>query len=202
MSAGWLYEVQWVLSTAFWTIDMTVVHACLCEAACDITTVPTDLKSPRRGCGCTRLLRLGLPLGVSSGCLAQVLGLCACSSSLARPGLHQGKMAAASSEGRHTNTTTTQGFLGLGRFFSEFRGALNLAPRRSAPFVFFYEHFPSAKKKTVVRVSNRARTYQLHQLQLQRKPIMLCAKNAICQNAMCRPFQRGRQPSHSWTNGK
>ena len=78
---------------------------------------------------------LGLPLGVSSGCSAQVLGLYACSAILARPGLRRGETAAASSGGRLTNTITTQEFLGLGRCFNEFRGAPNLAPRRSAPFV-------------------------------------------------------------------
>ena len=35
--AGWLHEVQWVLCTAFWSMDMTGVYACLFEAVCDVT---------------------------------------------------------------------------------------------------------------------------------------------------------------------
>ena len=42
--AGWLHEVQWVLCTAFWSMDMTGVYACLFEAVCDVTTVPSHLK--------------------------------------------------------------------------------------------------------------------------------------------------------------
>ena len=43
--AGWLHEVQWVLCTAqFWSMDMTDVYACLFEAVCDVTTVPSHLK--------------------------------------------------------------------------------------------------------------------------------------------------------------
>ena len=41
--AGWLHEVQWVLCTAFWSMDMTGVYACLFEAVCDVTTVPSHL---------------------------------------------------------------------------------------------------------------------------------------------------------------
>ena len=47
---GQLHEVQWVLCTAFWSMDMAGVHACLFEAVCDVTTVPSHLKqiqSPR-----------------------------------------------------------------------------------------------------------------------------------------------------------
>ena len=47
-AAGWLHEVQWdlqwVLCTAFWSMDMTGVYACLFEAVCDVTTVPSHLK--------------------------------------------------------------------------------------------------------------------------------------------------------------
>ena len=32
VSAGWLHKVQRVLCTAFWTMDMTGVYGCLCEA--------------------------------------------------------------------------------------------------------------------------------------------------------------------------
>ena len=39
--SGWLHEVQWVLCTAFWSMDMTGVYACLFEALCDVTTVPS-----------------------------------------------------------------------------------------------------------------------------------------------------------------
>ena len=42
--AGWLHEVQWVLCTALWSMDMTGVYACLFEAVCDVTTVPSHLK--------------------------------------------------------------------------------------------------------------------------------------------------------------
>ena len=56
-----------------------------------------------------------------------------CHSGSARPSSR--RRAAASSGGRLTNTITTQEFLGLGRCFNEFRGAPNLAPRRSAPFL-------------------------------------------------------------------
>ena len=42
--AGWLHEVQWVLYTAFLSMDMTGVYACLCETVCDVTTVPSHLK--------------------------------------------------------------------------------------------------------------------------------------------------------------
>ena len=42
--AGWLHEVQWVLCTGFWSMDMTSVYACLFEAVCDVTTVPSHLK--------------------------------------------------------------------------------------------------------------------------------------------------------------
>ena len=45
VSTGWLHKVQWVLCTAFWTMDMTGLYACLCEAVCDVTTVPSRLKS-------------------------------------------------------------------------------------------------------------------------------------------------------------
>ena len=43
--AGWLHEVQWVLCTDFWSLDMTGVYACLqlFEAVCDVTTVPSYL---------------------------------------------------------------------------------------------------------------------------------------------------------------
>ena len=41
--ARWLHEVQWVLCTAFWSMDMTGVYACLFEAVCDVTTVPSHL---------------------------------------------------------------------------------------------------------------------------------------------------------------
>ena len=45
----WLHEVQWdlqwVLCTAFWSMDMTGVYACLFEAVCDVTTVPSHLKT-------------------------------------------------------------------------------------------------------------------------------------------------------------
>ena len=41
--AGWLHEVQWVLCTALWSMDMTGVYACLFEAVCDVTTVPSHL---------------------------------------------------------------------------------------------------------------------------------------------------------------
>ena len=53
-----------------------------------------------------------------------------CHSGSTRPSPRQ--KAAASSEGRLTTTITTKGFLGLRRFFNEFRGAPNRAPRRSA----------------------------------------------------------------------
>ena len=43
--AGWLHEVQWVLCTAFWSMDMTGVYACLFEAVCDVTTVPSHLNT-------------------------------------------------------------------------------------------------------------------------------------------------------------
>ena len=43
--AGWLHEVQWVLCTAFWSMNMTCVYACLFEAVCDVTTVPSPLKA-------------------------------------------------------------------------------------------------------------------------------------------------------------
>ena len=43
--AGWLHEVQWVLCTAFWSMDMTGVYACLFEAVCDVTTVPSHLNN-------------------------------------------------------------------------------------------------------------------------------------------------------------
>ena len=39
VSDGWLHEVQWVLCTAFWSMDMTGVYACLCEALCGVATV-------------------------------------------------------------------------------------------------------------------------------------------------------------------
>ena len=55
-----------------------------------------------------------------------------CHSGSARPSPR--RRAAASSGGRLTKTITTQEFLGLGRCFNEFRGAPNLALRRSAPF--------------------------------------------------------------------
>ena len=46
--AGWLHKVQWdlqwVLCTAFWSMDMTGVYACQFEAVCDVTTVPSHLK--------------------------------------------------------------------------------------------------------------------------------------------------------------
>ena len=45
LSPGWLHEVQWVLCTTFWTIHMTGVYACLCEAVCDVTTVPRHLST-------------------------------------------------------------------------------------------------------------------------------------------------------------
>ena len=44
--AGWLHEVQWVLCTAFWSMDMAGVYACLFEAVCDVTTVPSHLNNP------------------------------------------------------------------------------------------------------------------------------------------------------------
>ena len=45
VSAGWLHEMQWVLCTAFWSMDMTGVYACLFEAVCDVTTVPSHLNT-------------------------------------------------------------------------------------------------------------------------------------------------------------
>ena len=36
--------MQWVLCVAFWSMDMTGVHACQLEAVCDVTTVPRHLK--------------------------------------------------------------------------------------------------------------------------------------------------------------
>ena len=46
--AGWLHEVQWylqwVLCTAFWSMDMTGVYACQFEAVCDVTTVPSHVE--------------------------------------------------------------------------------------------------------------------------------------------------------------
>ena len=46
--AGWLHEMQWdlqwVLCTALWCMDMTGVYACLFEAVCNVTTVPSHLK--------------------------------------------------------------------------------------------------------------------------------------------------------------
>ena len=47
--AGWLHEVQWVLWIAFWSMDMTGVYACLFEAVCDVTTVPSHLKVQSAG---------------------------------------------------------------------------------------------------------------------------------------------------------
>ena len=48
--AGWLHEVQWdlqwVLCTAFWSMDMTGVYACQFEAVCDVTTVPSHQPKP------------------------------------------------------------------------------------------------------------------------------------------------------------
>ena len=50
--AGWLHEVQRVLCTAFWSMDRTGVYACLFEAVCDVTTVPSHLNPiPTRGGG-------------------------------------------------------------------------------------------------------------------------------------------------------
>ena len=40
--AGW---VQCVLGTAFWSMDMTGVYACLFEVVCDVTTVPSHLNA-------------------------------------------------------------------------------------------------------------------------------------------------------------
>ena len=36
-------SLQWVLCTSFWSMDMTGVYACLFEAVCDVTTVPSHL---------------------------------------------------------------------------------------------------------------------------------------------------------------
>ena len=63
VSAGWLHEVQWVLCTAFWTMDMTGVYACLGEAVCDVTTVPSHLKRERQFYLCSTLV---------GNCLAQL----------------------------------------------------------------------------------------------------------------------------------
>ena len=73
--AGWLHEVQWVLCTAFWSMDMTGVYACLFEAVCDVTTVPSHLKVDNFGWdvqpmwwefsqsdGVCKLLRMGMHL--------------------------------------------------------------------------------------------------------------------------------------------
>ena len=43
---GWLHEVQWVFWTAFWSMDVTGVYACLFQA--DITTVLSHLKGEVR----------------------------------------------------------------------------------------------------------------------------------------------------------
>ena len=43
--AGWLHKVQRVLCTAFWSMDMTGVYACLFEAVCGVTTVPSHLNN-------------------------------------------------------------------------------------------------------------------------------------------------------------
>ena len=35
---------EYFVHAAFWSMDMTGVYACLCEATCDVTTVPSHLK--------------------------------------------------------------------------------------------------------------------------------------------------------------
>ena len=50
VSAGWLNEVQWVLCTTFWSMDMTGVYACLCETVCDVTTVLSHLNNQHDVC--------------------------------------------------------------------------------------------------------------------------------------------------------
>ena len=50
-NAPLLHEVQWVPCTAFWSMDMTgvyMVYACLFEAVCDVTTVPSHLNAQRQ----------------------------------------------------------------------------------------------------------------------------------------------------------
>ena len=59
-SAGWLHEVQWVLCTVFWKMDMTGVYACLCEAVCDVTTVPSHLNPNFKKIGPAETSFLGL----------------------------------------------------------------------------------------------------------------------------------------------
>ena len=71
--AGWLHEVQWVLCTVFWSMDMTGVYAGLFEAVCDVTTVPSHLNMGRRGnsrfkiVANVRILRLGASCVACSG---------------------------------------------------------------------------------------------------------------------------------------
>ena len=48
---GWLHKVQWVLCSAFWSMDMTGGYACLFEAVCDVTTVRSTLKKTETGRG-------------------------------------------------------------------------------------------------------------------------------------------------------
>ena len=55
--AGWLHEVQWVLCIAFWSMDMTGVYACLFEAVCDVTTVPSHLKVENNSLELTRIFK-------------------------------------------------------------------------------------------------------------------------------------------------